>query len=378
MSIIVDDDLHRDSVSDGHVIRFESLAYPQQLRVSLPVPAKAAATVRRGRRDIAAVLAGADDRLVVITGPCSIHDREAALDYARRLNTLVADLAGDLVVVMRCYFEKPRTTVGWKGLINDPHLDGTHDVGAGLMTARRFLIEVGTIGLPAATEWLEPITPQFLAELVSWAAIGARTSESQIHRQLASGLSMPVGFKNSTDGDVPTAVDGACAARRGQSFLGIDKTGRAALVTTTGNRDTHLVLRGGRRGPNYGADQVAAAAARAAAAGLPGRLIVDASHGNSGKDHHRQAQVACELAAQIAAGNSAIAGLMLEGFLVAGAQPLTVPLDHELVYGQSVTDACLSWDTPADLLTTLAEASRERRRRSQDPIGYRGGRSNND
>jgi 3-deoxy-7-phosphoheptulonate synthase len=361
MSTIVDDLPRSAAITDTHVASFRSLTSPDELRRRLPVSAEAAATVERGRREIAAVLSGADDRLLVITGPCSIHDPAAAREYAERLSASAARFRDDLLVVMRCYFEKPRTTIGWKGLINDPHLDGSHDIEAGLEIARRLLLDVAGLGLPAATELLEPITPQFVADLISWSAIGARTSESQIHRQLASGLSMPVGFKNGMDGDVQVAVDGAQVARHAQSFLGIDDTGRAALVTTTGNPDTHVVLRGGRRGPNYGAGPVAAAAGLAAVAGLPDRVIVDASHANSGKDHHRQAQVAREIAAQVADGSRAVAGVMLESFLVGGAQPLQVPVDHELVHGQSVTDACLSWDTTADLLGSLAAAARSRR-----------------
>lgn len=365
MSTILRDEKQRqtrDPISDTHVVAFHSLVSPRDLRTRLPLPPDARAVVRRGREQVAAVLSGRDDRLLVITGPCSIHDPEAALDYARRLRILADTYADDLVVVMRTYFEKPRTTVGWKGLINDPHLDGSHDIEAGLRIARQFLIEVAQLGLPAATELLEPITPQYIAELISWAAIGARTTESQIHRQLASGLSMPVGFKNGTDGDVQVAVDGAQAARNPQTFLGIDGGGRAALAATTGNPDSHIVLRGGRRGPNYAPDQVAMALESVARSGLDPYVIIDASHANSGKDHHRQAEVVTEIAAQIAAGTRGIGGVMMESFLTAGAQPLEVPVRHQLVYGQSVTDACLSWETSAGLLAELAVASRRRRR----------------
>lgn len=361
MSAILREQQDQDQISDTHVAGFQSLASPRSLRVRLPVPADAAAVVRRGREQVAAVLSGADDRLLVITGPCSIHDPVAALDYARRLRTLAQAYADDLVVVMRTYFEKPRTTVGWKGLINDPHLDGSHDIEAGLRIAREFLIKVGEIGMPAATELLEPITPQYIAELISWAAIGARTTESQIHRQLASGLSMPVGFKNGTDGAIQVAVDGAQAARNPQSFLGIDGDGRAALATTTGNPDTHIVLRGGRSGSNYAPDQVAGALKLATESGLDPYVIIDASHANSGKDHHRQAEVVSEIASQIADGNRGIGGVMMESFLVGGAQPLDVSLRRQLVYGQSVTDACISWETTAQLLAQLAAASCRRR-----------------
>ncbi|QGN32667.1 3-deoxy-7-phosphoheptulonate synthase [Microlunatus sp. Gsoil 973] len=359
MSTIVQDG---SRITDTRVVEFQSLASPDSLRRRLPVSDSSAEVVSRGRADISAVLSGADDRLLVITGPCSVHDPVAALDYGRRLRTVADAYADDLVVVMRTYFEKPRTTVGWKGLINDPRLDGSHDIQAGLEIARRFLIDIAAIGLPTATELLEPITPQYIAELISWAAIGARTTESQIHRQLASGLSMPVGFKNGTDGNVQVAVDGALAARNPQSFLGIDGQGRAALATTTGNPDTHIVLRGGRSGPNYSAAQVADAAQLATRSGLPPLLVVDASHANSGKDHDRQARVVRDIADRIAAGESVIAGVMMESFLVGGAQPLEVPVRHRLVYGQSVTDACLSWETTAELMGSLARASHRRRR----------------
>jgi 3-deoxy-7-phosphoheptulonate synthase len=349
-------------ITDTHVVEFQSLASPESLRQRLPVSERATEIVSRGRADVSAVLSGADDRLLVITGPCSVHDPEAALHYAGRLRALADTYADDLVVVMRTYFEKPRTTIGWKGLINDPRLDGSHDIQAGLEIARTVLLDIAAIGLPAATELLEPITPQYIAELISWAAIGARTTESQIHRQLASGLSMPVGFKNGTDGNVQVAVDGALAARHAQSFLGIDGAGRAALATTTGNPDTHIVLRGGNGGPNYSVEQVAVAADLATRSGLPPLLVVDASHANSGKDHRRQARVVQDIADRIAAGEPPIAGVMMESFLVGGAQPLEVPVRRRLVYGQSVTDACLSWETTAQLLGSLASASRRRRR----------------
>jgi 3-deoxy-7-phosphoheptulonate synthase len=272
---------------------------------------------------------------------------------------------------MRTYFEKPRTTVGWKGLINDPRLDGSHDIAAGLRAARQFLRQVTALGLPTATEFLEPISPQYVADLVAWGAIGARTTESQIHRQLASGLSMPIGFKNGTDGGLQVALDACSAAGAAQAFLGIDDEGRAALVSTAGNPDTHIILRGGSDGPNFSAADVGDASARLAARQLNPRLIVDASHANSGKNHHRQAEVALEIGAQLEDGGasaSAIAGVMLESFLVGGAQSLDVA-DHaagrdELVYGQSVTDACMDWDVTASVLGQLAASARTRRTRS--------------
>ncbi|MVA75632.1 3-deoxy-7-phosphoheptulonate synthase [Auraticoccus sp. F435] len=351
----------RASTADLRVTGLSPLPAPDALLAELPATPAAGAAVERGRAEVSAVLDGLDDRLLVVVGPCSIHDVRAGLEYADRLADLAATLRGDLLVVMRTYFEKPRTTVGWKGLVNDPHLDGSHDIATGIATARRFLLAVGERGLPCATEFLEPVTPQYLADQISWGAIGARTAESQIHRQLVSGLSMPVGFKNGTDGDLQVAVDGCSAAAVPQSFLGIDPQGRAALVSTAGNPDTHVVLRGGRTGPNHGPEHVAAASARMAAAGLNPRVVVDASHANSGKDHRRQAEVARSLAAQVAAGSTALAGVMLESFLVGGAQELdvTAPTDR-LTYGQSVTDACLSWDTTVEVLRTLAEASRRR------------------
>lgn len=351
------------TASDLHVSQFESLIAPDTLCRRLPATPGVAAVVERGRAEIADILSGADSRLLVIVGPCSVHDPAAGLDYARRLAALAETVREDLVVIMRTYFEKPRSTVGWKGLINDPRLDGSHDIGTGLELARRFLLDVGELGLPTATELLEPITPQYVADLIGWAAIGARTTESQIHRQLASGLSMPVGFKNSTDGDVALAVDGAIAAGRPQSFLGIDGSGRAALVRTTGNPDAHVVLRGGRSGPNYGSGPVSIAADRAREVGIRPRVVVDASHANSEKDHRRQAVVVGELADQIAVGDRNIGGVMMESFIVGGAQPLDVTARRELTYGRSVTDACLSWETTAELLPRLARASRKRARR---------------
>jgi len=354
----------RSSTSNLRVNRFEALPTPREVIDELPLGVRHSDVVERGRSEVRAVLDGLDDRLLVVVGPCSIHDPVAGLDYAARLAQAAEEHRRDLLVVMRTYFEKPRTTVGWKGLINDPHLDGSHDIATGLRTARQFLLDVADLGLPAGTEFLEPISPQYMADLIGWGAIGARTSESQIHRQLVSGLSMPVGFKNSTDGDLQAAMDGCASAGAAQAFLGIDERGRAALVGTDGNPDTHLILRGGASGPNYSAGHVAAASTQMSAAGLNPRVVVDASHGNSGKSHLRQADVALELATQVAAGGPPVAGVMLESFLVAGAQKLDVtaaPTPH-LVYGQSVTDACMSWDVTAEVLSGLATAVRARRR----------------
>ena len=288
----------------------------------------------------------------------------AGVEYASRLSEQAARHSGELLVVMRTYFEKPRTTVGWKGLINDPHLDGTHDIATGLRVARQFLLDVTELGLPCGTEFLEPISPQYTADLISWGAIGARTSQSQIHRQLASGLSMPVGFKHGTDGDLQAALDGCAAATATQSLLGIDDHGRAALVSTAGNSDTHLILRGGGTGPNYAEAHVTAANQRLAQAGLNQRLVIDASHGNSGKSHHRQADVALEISAQVASGRTSIAGVMLESFLEGGAQDLDVKActSDPLTFGQSVTDECMGWDVTVTVLGQLAQAVRRRSR----------------
>lgn len=356
------------STSNLRVAEFTPLPAPGDLLDELPLGDEAARAVARGRDEVRAIMDGLDDRLLVIVGPCSIHDPEAGLAYASRLAGVARELREDVLVVMRTYFEKPRTTVGWKGLINDPNLDGSHDIAGGLRAARRFLLGVLELGLPTATEFLEPISPQYTADAIVWGAIGARTTESQIHRQLVSGLSMPVGFKNGTDGGLQVAIDACGAAAAPQAFLGIDDGGRAALVATAGNPDTHLILRGGSDGPNYSAGHVEAASEKMAAKGLNPRLIVDASHGNSGKDHHRQAEVALEIGAQLAAGGAsaeALAGVMLESFLVGGAQSLDVAEfaagRTQLVYGQSVTDKCMDWDVTEQVLQQLAGAVRARR-----------------
>jgi 3-deoxy-7-phosphoheptulonate synthase len=355
------------STSNLRISEFTALPTPHEMIAELPLDARVTDVVGRGRDEVRAVMDGLDDRLLVIVGPCSIHDPKAGLEYARRLVSQAEKHKEDLLIVMRAYFEKPRTTVGWKGLINDPHLDGSHDIATGLRAARSFLQQVTALGLPTATEFLEPISPQYTADLVSWGAIGARTTESQIHRQLASGLSMPIGFKNGTDGDLQVAVDACSAAGAAQAFLGIDDDGKAALVATAGNPDTHLILRGGRKGPNYSAADVEAASARLAAKNLNPRLIVDASHANSGKSHHRQAEVAFEIGAQLEEGGAsakAIAGVMLESFLVGGAQNLDVTDSNGtagLVYGQSVTDACMAWDVTVSVHGQLAASARKRR-----------------
>ena len=353
-----------DSTSDldnRRTLSVSPLIAPAELRRRHGVDALAAATVRNGRRATVDVLDGADDPLLVIVGPCSVHDPVAALDYARLLAAKAADLDDRLHVVMRVYFEKPRTTLGWKGLINDPHLDGTFDVNTGLGIGRQLLCDISSLGLPVACEFLDPITPQHIADLVSYGAIGARTAASQVHRQLSSALSMPVGIKNGTDGDVQVAVDGVRAAGASHVFPGTDLEGRAALIRTAGNPDCHVILRGGSGGTNYDSASVADTMVRLRKAGLPERVVVDASHGNSNKDHTKQVDVVESVAARIAAGERGIVGLMLESFLEAGRQDLTLGRACDLLYGQSITDACLDWATTAQQLDVLAAAVSARR-----------------
>jgi len=314
--------------------------------------------VARTRREIAAILAGSDDRLLVVVGPCSIHDPAAALDYAGRLAAVTWAHAGDMLVVMRTYFEKPRTVAGWKGFVNDPRLDGTFEINEGLYRARQLLLEITRLGLAAGTEFLDPLLGQFYADLISWGVIGARTVESQIHRQLASGLPMPIGFKNRTDGDVQVAVDAVRAARAGHRFPMLARSGASAVEVTRGNDQTHIILRGGARGPNYASADVRAAAAALRRHGLPPHVVVDCSHGNSGKDPLRQPAVASALAAQLRSGEPAIVGVMLESNLVGGAQELA---RRPLVYGQSVTDGCLAWEATVPALGELARAVEARR-----------------
>src|SRR5579864_557918 len=293
---------------DTRITGYEPLLSPAALLDELPLADEAAATVERTRTEVRAVLDSSDDRLLVIVGPCSVHDPAAALDYARRLTEGRDRHREDLLIVMRVYFEKPRTVTGWKGLINDPDMDGGHDVHRGLRTARRLLLDIVSLGLPVGCEWLDPITPQYIADTVTWGAIGARTTESQVHRQLASGLSMPVGFKNGTDGDVQVAVDACRAAAVSHTFFGVTAAGAAAVVTTAGNPETHVILRGGRSGPNYSSSHVTKALDLITAAGQPRRIMVDASHGNSGKDHTRQLAVAGSLAEQLSGGEYGLTG----------------------------------------------------------------------
>jgi len=346
-------------VRDRRIERVLPLISPRELLEELPLTDSQSDVVVRGRSQVHAVLQGTDDRLLVVVGPCSVHEVPATLDYAHRLGEMARSLQEDVLVVMRVYFEKPRTTTGWKGLINDPHLDDSGDVNTGLRTAREVLLGVLEQGLPIGCEFLDPITPQYIADAVSWGAIGARTTESQTHRQLASGLSMPVGFKNRTDGNVAVAVDAVRAAAVPHAFAGIDVGGAPAILYTRGNPDCHVILRGGRKAPNYDAQHIAESLAKLRDVGLPERVVIDASHDNSGKDHERQRDVASEIAEQVAGGSDAIAGVMLESFIVAGRQDLGG--DEPLTYGQSITDACMSWETTEGVLTELAAAARKRR-----------------
>jgi 3-deoxy-7-phosphoheptulonate synthase len=344
---------------DLRIAGYRPLLPPAILMEELPLSHAGAVIVSRTREEVVDILDGRDDRLVVVVGPCSVHDTAAALEYARLLVTPAQELASDLRIVMRVYFEKPRTTVGWRGLISDPHLDGSYAVNDGLRLARRLLVDVVALGLPIGCEFLDPISPQFFADTVAWAAIGARTTESQVHRNLASGLSMPVGFKNGTGGGVQMAVDAVRAAARPHSFLSVTEQGLAAIVTTRSNQDCHVVLRGGRLGPNYDAENVQRTLDLLREAGLPPRVMIDVSHDNSRKDYRQQPVVAEAVAAQIAAGEMGIFGVMMESFLVEGRQELVNKAD--LVYGQSITDSCLSWETTQAVLGMLAEAVRRRR-----------------
>jgi len=347
---------------DLRIDNLRPLIAPAILMEDLPLSEADSDTVAQAREQIASELWGRDDHLLVVVGPCSIHDTDAALEYAGRLAEKARELSDALTVVMRVYFEKPRTTVGWKGLINDPHLDGSFAINQGLRAARRFLLNVVDLGLPAGTEFLDPITPQFHADLVAWGAIGARTAESQVHRELASGLSMPVGFKNGTAGSVSIAIDGILSARNPHHFLSVTKQGVAAIVATCGNEDCHVILRGGRNGPNYSAPQIADVVGSLKRHDLAPRLMVDCSHANSAKDHVRQVAVAEDVARQVADGSDSIFGVMLESFLVDGRQAHTEGEPTEgLVRGQSITDACMGWERTVPVLERLAEATLARR-----------------
>ena len=349
---------------DVNIRQLDPIPAPRYFLKEIPLTDEMSDLVLKSRQEIRDVLNGKDDRLFAIVGPCSIHDPKAAHEYAAKLAAVKKELEDQLVIVMRVYFEKPRTTIGWKGLINDPDLDGQFNIRKGMWLARKVLADVLSLGLPAATEWLDPITPQYICDLISWGAIGARNTESQVHRQLASGMSMPIGFKNATDGSIKAPTDSCFASAQQHTFFGIDHMGRAAVVKTLGNPDCHVVLRGSSSGPNYDAESVANAmklireempVESAAAHGL----IVDCSHGNSGKDEHRQVEVGRNIASRIAEGEEGITGIMMESFIEGGSQK-PAPL-AELTYGQSITDKCLSWQITEALLRELAQAVGKRR-----------------
>lgn len=348
----------RPKTDDLRIREIKELIPPAQLQAELPITDTAAAMVFETRQDIHKILHEEDDRLLVIIGPCSVHDPVAARDYAERLKKLKDELKDNLLIVMRVYFEKPRTTVGWKGLINDPELDGSFNINKGLRMARQLLLDVNNLGLPAGSEFLDLISPQYIADLISWGAIGARTTESQGHRELSSGLSCPVGFKNGTSGSLKIALDAIRAASQPHHFLSVTKDGFSAIFSTTGNEDCHVILRGGIR-PNYDAESINIAADEIEAAGLKPRLMVDFSHGNSHKNHLKQIDVGRDVAGQIARGDRRIMGAMIESFLEAGRQDWRT--DQDLVYGQSITDACISWDDSEPVLRELAEAVCKRR-----------------
>lgn len=345
--------------ADIRIRSVRPLISPAILEEELPLPASAAASIAEARQQAARIILGQDDRLLAIVGPCSVHDPASAIEYAHKLAPVAQRLAQDLLVVMRVYFEKPRTVVGWKGLINDPGLDGSFQINRGLRLARQLLLDVTAAGLPIATEFLDTTLGQYYADLITWGAIGARTTESQIHRELASGLSMPVGFKNRTDGDLQVAVDAILSAQHPHCFPSLTHEGAPAVLTTSGNPHGHLVLRGGSRsGPNFGAEHIAQASALLQKAGAPNAVLVDCSHANSGKRFERQPEVAHDVATQIAAGQRAIIGVMLESHLVAGAQ--SVKPGQPLTYGQSITDGCLAFDNVVPVLDDLAQAVRSR------------------
>ncbi|KAA6183547.1 3-deoxy-7-phosphoheptulonate synthase AroG [Thiohalocapsa marina] len=350
------------NTDDLRIRNITQVIAPKDLHQEYPITDTAADTVYHARRDIQHILHGEDDRLLVVVGPCSVHDPAAAMEYGRRLAEIRQDLSDRLMIVMRVYFEKPRTTVGWKGLINDPNLDGSFEINKGLGLARRLLLDLNEMGMPAGTEFLDLISPQYIADLVSWGAIGARTTESQGHRELASGLSCPVGFKNATDGSVKVAIDAIHAAARPHVFMSLTKDGHSAIFSTSGNEDTHVILRGGDR-PNYDTESVNIAAEEIEKSGLAAKLMIDFSHANSRKRPEKQIQVCEDVAGQIGRGDRRIIGVMIESHLVAGRQDLT-DMD-DLVYGQSITDACVAWDDTVPMLQELADAVEQRRQPRQ-------------
>ena len=343
--------MQKDALNNVHITDEHVLMTPEQLKAEFPLSVEQEAQIAQSRQTISDIIAGRDPRLLVVCGPCSIHDPEAAIEYARRFKALAAEVSDSLYLVMRVYFEKPRTTVGWKGLINDPHMDGSFDVEGGLKIARRLLVELVNMGLPLATEALDPNSPQYLGDLFSWSAIGARTTESQTHREMASGLSMPVGFKNGTDGSLATAINAMRAAAMPHRFVGINQAGQVCLLQTQGNPNGHVILRGGKA-PNYGPEDVAKCEKEMAQAGLKPSLMVDCSHGNSNKDFRRQPAVAESVVAQIKDGNRSIIGLMIESNIHEGNQSSEQPREA-MKYGVSVTDACISWETTEALLREL-------------------------
>ncbi len=355
--------LMKYQTDDVRIKEIRDVAPPTDVHAAFPISEAAAKTVHETREAIHQILEGADDRLLIVIGPCSVHDPQAACEYARRLKPVRERLAADLLIVMRVYFEKPRTTVGWKGLINDPDLDGSFQINKGLKLARKLLLDINDFGMPAATEFLDLISPQYVADLISWGAIGARTTESQVHRELASGLSCPVGFKNGTDGTLKIAVDAIRAAAQSHHFLSLTKSGHSAIFSTRGNNDCHVILRGGKR-PNYDVESVNIAARSLEDAGLPARLMIDFSHANSQKNYDRQSEVGRDVAGQIGRGDRRIIGAMIESHLVAGRQDLTEN-PGALVFGQSITDACIGWDASVPLLELLAQAVRSRRQEAR-------------
>jgi 3-deoxy-7-phosphoheptulonate synthase len=348
----------KNQTEDLRIIQVRKVITPLQVHDEYPITEKAADTVKSARTEIHNILTTKDDRLVVVVGPCSIHDPKAAREYASRLKTIRDELGSELLIVMRVYFEKPRTTVGWKGLINDPNLDDSYEINKGLRLARELLRDINEMGVPAGTEFLDLITPQYVADLVSWGAIGARTTESQVHRELASGLSCPVGFKNGTDGSLQVALDAVRAASRSHCFLSLTLEGHSAIFTTEGNEDCHIILRGGRE-PNYDADSVSRAKAKLVKSKLPMNMMIDFNHANSGKQYQRQMEVGNDVAAQLAAGESAIMGVMIESHLNPGRQDNLK--GQALVYGQSITDGCIGWDDTTILLRLLSDAVKKRR-----------------
>jgi 3-deoxy-7-phosphoheptulonate synthase len=347
------------NTEDIHIQWTKVVLPPVFLEEEFPVTEAATETIFAARHEITEILAGRDSRLLVLVGPCSIHDTKAAREYGALLKDAIAEHSADLRIVMRVYFEKPRTTIGWKGLINDPYLDESYKINDGLRQARHLLLDLAEMGVPTGTEFLDMISPQYIAGLVSWGAIGARTTESQVHRELVSGVSCPVGFKNATSGDVQVAVDAILSAAKSHTFLGHTKHGQSAIFVTTGNPDCHIILRGGRKTTNYDAASVADTAAKMEKAGIPPRIMIDFSHANSNKDYRRQALVCRDVAAQVAGGDTRIMGVMIESNLVAGSQPL-VP-GQPLVYGQSITDACIDFAETRTLLAELAKAVQARR-----------------